>query len=78
MAGRNDIKGDCGLGHLTYKGYRQQILNGENLRKAYVDTGFLSSNYNVHEDFFRTDGKLCSLIYKMQFVLNCALLLAIS
>ena len=55
---RNDMKGDCGLGHLTFKGYKQQELNGQNLRKAYVDTGFLSPNYNVHEDFFRTDGKL--------------------
>lgn len=77
IAGRNDIRGDCGLGHLTFKGYKQQIVNGENLRKAYVDTGFLSSNYNVHEDFLRTDGKLCSF-YRMQFALNHALLLAIS
>ncbi|CAH3125508.1 unnamed protein product [Porites lobata] len=55
MAGRNIIHGDCGLGHLTFKGYKQEEMNGENLRKAYVDTGFLSSNYSVHEDFFRTD-----------------------
>ena len=57
MAGRNVIRGDCGLGHLTFKGYKQEEMNGENLRKAYVDTGFLSSNYSVHEDFFRTDGE---------------------
>ena len=58
MAGRNIIHGDCGLGHLTFKGYKQEEMNGENLCKAYVDTGFLSSNYSVHEDFFRTDGEL--------------------
>lgn len=58
MAGRNDMQGDCGLGHLTFKGYKQEEINGQNLRKAYVDTGFLSPNYNIHEDFFRTDGKL--------------------
>lgn len=57
MPGRNDIKGDCGLGHLTIKGYKQQELNGQNLRKAYVETGFLSSNYSSREVFFRTDGK---------------------
>ncbi|KAJ7383116.1 hypothetical protein OS493_030647 [Desmophyllum pertusum] len=38
MTGRNDMQGDCGLGHLTFKGYKQQELNGQNLRKAYIDT----------------------------------------
>ena len=57
MPGRNDMKGDCGLGHLTFKGYKQEELNGQNLRKAYIDTGFLSSNYSNHEVFFRTDGE---------------------
>lgn len=57
MAGRNDINGDCGLGHLTFKGYKQQELNGQNLRMAYVETGFLSPNYSSHEVFFRTDGE---------------------
>ncbi|XP_078357656.1 counting factor 60-like isoform X2 [Oculina patagonica] len=61
MPGRNDIKGDCGLGHLTFKGYKQQELNGQNLRKAYVETGFLSSNYSNHEVFFRTDVSVFSL-----------------
>ena len=57
MPGRNVMQGDCGLGHLTFKGFKQQEINGENLRKAYVDTGFLSPSYNIHEDFFRTDGE---------------------
>ena len=57
MTGRNDINGDCGLGHLTFKGYKQQELNGHNLRSVYVETGFLSPNYSSHEVFFRTDGK---------------------
>lgn len=57
MTGRNDMQGDCGLGHLTFKGYKQQELNGQNLRKAYIDTGFLSPNYSSHEVFFRTDGE---------------------
>ena len=57
MPGRNDINGDCGLGHLTFKGYKQQELNGQNLRMAYVETGFLSPNYSSREVFFRTDGE---------------------
>lgn len=55
MPGRNDMKGDCGLGHLTFKGYKQEEVNGRNLRQVYVDTGFLSPNYSSHEVFFRTD-----------------------
>lgn len=55
MPGRNDMKGDCGLGHLTFKGYKQEEVNGRNLRQVYVDTGFLSLNYSSHEVFFRTD-----------------------
>ena len=57
MTGRNDINGDCGLGHLTFKGYKQEELNGQNLRSVYVETGFLSPNYFSREVFFRTDGK---------------------
>lgn len=55
MPGRNDMKGDCGLGHLTFKGYKQEEVNGRNLRQVYVNTGFLSPNYSSHEVFFRTD-----------------------
>jgi len=55
MPGRNDINGDCGLGHLTFKGYKQQLVNGQNLHTVYVETGFLSPNYSSHEVFFRTD-----------------------
>lgn len=51
------MKGDCGLGHLTSKGYKQEEDNGKNLRKVYVDTGFLSPNYSNREVFFRTDGE---------------------
>ncbi|XP_074614562.1 counting factor 60-like [Acropora palmata] len=54
MPGRNVMKGDCGLGHLTFKGYKQELTNGENLRRAYVDTGFLT-NYSVSEVFLRSD-----------------------
>ena len=60
IPGRNVMKGDCGLGHLTSKGYKQEEDNGKNLRKAYVDTGFLSPNYSNHEIFFRTDGECFS------------------
>lgn len=54
MPGRNVMNGDCGLGHLTFVGYKQQLLNGQNLQKAYVDIGFLS-NYSHTDVFLRSD-----------------------
>ena len=56
MPGRNVMKGDCGLGHLTFKGYKQELTNGENLRRAYVETGFLT-NYSASDVFLRSDGR---------------------
>ena len=56
MPSRNDIPGDCGAGHLTFRGYKQQELNGKNLRMAYVDSGFLFANYTNQEVFLRSDG----------------------
>ena len=56
MPGRNVMNGDCGLGHLTFVGYKQQLLNGQNLQKAYVDIGFLS-NYSHTDVFLRSDGR---------------------
>ena len=58
MQGREVFPGDCYVGQLTLKGYEQHENNGRLLRKAYVGSGFISSNYNPSKHYFRSDGKL--------------------
>jgi hypothetical protein len=54
---REPMAGDCALGVLTFKGYKQQELNGQILRNLYVKTGFLKQNYSYADMFIRSDGK---------------------
>ncbi|XP_032220506.2 counting factor 60 [Nematostella vectensis] len=55
LNGRESDAGDCAIGHLTLEGYKQQELNGQILRKVYVDTGFLKSNFSSTEMYLRSD-----------------------
>ena len=58
--GREEVPGNCALGQLTSRGFKQQIENGENYRQVYVESGFLSQNFSSVEhrvrstDIFRT------------------------
>lgn len=58
--GREEVPGNCALGQLTSIGFKQQLDNGENYRKVYVDSGFLLKNFSSVEhrvrstDIFRT------------------------
>lgn len=54
--GREEIPGDCALGQLTSIGFKQQVKNGENYRKIYVDSGFLSTNFSSVEHRVRSTG----------------------
>ena len=57
MEDHEPMQGDCALGVLTFKGYKQEELNGQMLRKLYVDTGFLKQNYSYTDVYVRSDGK---------------------
>ena len=54
---RCGVDGNCSVGQLTLKGFYQQIANGQSLRKAYVDSGFLSNMITPSEIYFRSDGE---------------------
>ena len=55
--GREEVPGNCALGQLTSKGFKQQLSNGENYRKIYVDSGFLSKNFSSVEHLVRSTGE---------------------
>lgn len=50
------LKGNCSVGQLTTIGFYQHLMNGYSLRKAYVDSGFLSKNLSRSEVYIRSDG----------------------
>mmetsp|Transcript_29171 Transcript_29171/g.75064 ORF Transcript_29171/g.75064 Transcript_29171/m.75064 type:complete len:428 (-) Transcript_29171:1908-3191(-) len=54
IEGETTFKG-CPAGYLTPKGFRQHIHNGMELRKAYVDSGFLSHDLDGDEVYVRSD-----------------------
>lgn len=57
LEGRQVLHGNCAIGHLTSKGYKQEEVNGLFLRDAYVKSGFLTGNYSHQEVHLRSDGK---------------------
>ena len=59
--GVEELSGNCSVGQLTLIGFYQQIANGQSLRKAYVDSGFLSNMITPSEIYFRSDGELYSV-----------------
>ena len=56
--GEETLAGNCSLGQLTITGFDQQIINGLVLKKAYVDSGFLSGKVNMNEIYIRSDGRI--------------------
>eukprot|EP00123_Amoebidium_parasiticum_P022796 comp9524_c0_seq1/m.4553 comp9524_c0_seq1/g.4553 ORF comp9524_c0_seq1/g.4553 comp9524_c0_seq1/m.4553 type:complete len:482 (-) comp9524_c0_seq1:342-1787(-) len=54
-AGPNAQKGNCYIGALTVRGYKQEHLNGEALRREYVDSGFLPKKLNESQVWLRAD-----------------------
>ncbi|CAL2033500.1 unnamed protein product [Caenorhabditis brenneri] len=46
-----------GIGQLTYKGVRQQIQLGDDIRKRYVESGFLPGDYDENEVKFRSTNR---------------------
>ncbi|XP_028391161.1 counting factor 60-like [Dendronephthya gigantea] len=52
--GREEVPGNCALGQLTSIGFKQQLSNGENYRKIYVESGFLSPNFSSVEHRVRS------------------------
>ncbi|XP_031564393.1 counting factor 60-like [Actinia tenebrosa] len=55
MEDHEPMQGDCALGVLTFKGYKQQELNGQTLRNLYVKSGFLKQNYSYTDIYVRSD-----------------------
>jgi len=53
--GVEDQPGDCNAGQLTTRGYQQQLMNGADLRQAYIDSGFLSDIYSPSDVHLRSD-----------------------
>ena len=53
--GGEPLNGNCSVGQLTTIGFHQQQVNGGSLRKAYVDTGFLSDVISPSEIYLRSD-----------------------
>ena len=58
--GGEALNGNCSVGQLTTIGFDQQLPNGGSLKKAYVDTGFLSTVLSPSEIYLRSDSK-CSM-----------------
>lgn len=56
--GEETLTGNCSLGQLTAIGFNQQQTNGMMLKKAYVDSGFLSGKINTTEIYIRSDGRM--------------------
>lgn len=56
------LKGNCSVGQLTTIGFYQHLMNGYSLRKAYVDSGFLSKNLSRSEVYIRSDG-MCQNVF---------------
>lgn len=56
--GGEALTGNCSVGQLTTIGFKQQMTNGMMLKKAYVDSGFLSGQINKSEIYIRSDGKI--------------------
>ena len=54
--GIEEMRGNCSVGQLTTVGYAQQVANGRALRKAYVESGFLSDHISPAEVYLRSDG----------------------
>ena len=59
--GDEALNGNCSLGQLTTIGLKQQMTNGMMLKKAYVDSGFLSGQINRSEIYIRSDGEIVNL-----------------
>jgi hypothetical protein len=55
--GGEPLNGNCSVGQLTTIGFHQQQVNGGSLRKAYVDTGFLSDVISPSETYLRSDNE---------------------
>ena len=49
------LNGNCSVGQLTTTGFEQQLMNGQYLRKSYVESGFLSSCITPSEIYIRSD-----------------------
>eukprot|EP00005_Dracoamoeba_jomungandri_P002827 CAMPEP_0174252334 /NCGR_PEP_ID=MMETSP0439-20130205/1850_1 /TAXON_ID=0 /ORGANISM="Stereomyxa ramosa, Strain Chinc5" /LENGTH=294 /DNA_ID=CAMNT_0015332853 /DNA_START=9 /DNA_END=890 /DNA_ORIENTATION=+ len=55
LNGRQELKGNCGLGSLTELGYKQHVLLGKSLREKYVDRLlFLNSSLSLDQIFSRS------------------------
>ncbi len=57
--GNEVLNGNCSVGQLTTIGYHQQMMNGQALKSAYVDSGFLDKKISSSEVYIRSDSKLC-------------------
>ena len=56
MNGSNVLPGNCKIGQLTSIGYKQQLANGQNIKKRYSET------YNLIPDSFDDSGTINNLI----------------
>lgn len=55
------LNGNCSVGQLTTIGFKQQEENGLQLKKSYVDSGFLATTITPSEIYIRSDSELCAL-----------------
>ena len=60
--GDEALKGNCSVGQLTTIGFYQHLMNGYSLRKAYVNSGFLSKNLSRSEVYIRSDS-MCQNVF---------------
>ena len=65
--GREEVPGNCALGQLTSRGFKQQLENGENYRNVYIDSGFLSKNFSSVHHRVRSTGEceMCTFEFKV-------------
>ena len=59
--GNEPLHGNCSVAQLTKIGFVQQLSNGKVMKKAYIDSGFLSDQLNEKELYIRSDSKLSSI-----------------
>ena len=56
--GGEPLNGNCSVGQLTEPGFNQHLVNGGQLKKAYVDSGFLNPSISASEIYLRSDSEL--------------------
>ena len=56
--GGEALNGNCSVGQLTEPGFNQHLVNGDQLKRGYIDSGFLGPSISASEIYLRSDSEL--------------------